>query len=127
MRFLAKVSEEKGANMGSIEDKMMACNPILEAFGNAKTIINDNSSRFGKYFRINFDNNTKKINGAEIQNYMLEKSRVIMQGDGERNYHIFFHLLNGAKGQMLHFLGLDGLKPSDFKYLEAGASYTLQK
>lgn len=68
----------------------MACNPILESFGNAKTVRNDNSSRFGKYVRIIVNSETRKIKGAAINNYLLEKSRVVALGKEERNYHIFY-------------------------------------
>ena len=79
----------------SIEDRILNCNPILEAFGNAKTIRNDNSSRFGKYVRILVETRSRKIVGASVSNYLLEKSRVTTQGLGERNYHIFYQLLSG--------------------------------
>lgn len=59
-----------------IEDKILSCNPLLEAFGNAKTFRNDNSSRFGKYTILYLDKNTKKVKGASIENYLLEKSRI---------------------------------------------------
>ncbi|KAL4429083.1 hypothetical protein ABPG74_022169 [Tetrahymena malaccensis] len=81
----------------SIEERILRCNPILEAFGNAKTVRNDNSSRFGKYVRIWIGKHDKRIKGASITNYLLEKSRVTLLSQGERNYHIFYHFLQGLE------------------------------
>lgn len=80
----------------SIEVKILNCNPILEAFGNSKTKKNNNSSRFGKYVRMKVDKSVRKIKGAEIVNYLLEKSRIIQQGLQERNFHVFYHMLEGS-------------------------------
>nr|WEL12769.1 myosin class II [Halisarca dujardinii] len=80
---------------GELEAQLLQANPILEAFGNAKTIKNDNSSRFGKFIRINFDN-SGHIVGASIDTYLLEKSRAVHQSVDERTFHIFYQMLNGC-------------------------------
>merc|ERR1711981_273462 len=77
----------------SLEDQIVAANPAMEAFGNAKTTRNDNSSRFGKFIRVHFSPNGKLASG-DIETYLLEKSRVTFQLEGERNYHIFYQLLS---------------------------------
>ncbi|PJF18392.1 hypothetical protein PSACC_01809, partial [Paramicrosporidium saccamoebae] len=98
----------------TVEDRVLATNPILEAFGNAKTIRNDNSSRFGKYVQILF-NETNLISGAAIKTYLLEKTRVVVQAEDERNFHIFYQLLAGCPEAERSELGLT--KWSDFHYL----------
>lgn len=91
----------------------MSCNPILEAFGNAKTIRNDNSSRFGKLVLLMVDKSSKRIKGALITNYLLEKCRVISQSQSERNYHIFYFLFKSGNKDLLEELGLGEMKNYD--------------
>ena len=98
MKFIAFYFGKKGEDgkkEESLEDKILACNPVLEAFGNAKTVRNDNSSRFGKYIKIFVKIATKTIVGAYMETYLLEKSRVVSLAPGERNYHIFYQVLVG--------------------------------
>ena len=98
MKFIAYYFGKKspeGIKEENLEDKILACNPVLEAFGNAKTVRNDNSSRFGKYIKIFIKIATKQIVGAYMETYLLEKSRVVFLAPGERSYHIFYHVLIG--------------------------------
>ena len=98
MKFIAYYFGKKGEDgkkEESLEDKILACNPVLEAFGNAKTVRNDNSSRFGKYIKIFIKVETQQIVGAYMETYLLEKSRVVSLAPGERNYHIFYQILVG--------------------------------
>ncbi|KAM9391983.1 unconventional myosin-Ih [Pholidichthys leucotaenia] len=92
--------------LNTVRDKMLMSNPVLEAFGNAKTLKNDNSSRFGKYMDIQFDIQGDAV-GGHILNYLLEKSRVVHQNHGERNFHIFYQLVEGGSDDLLHQLGLE--------------------
>ncbi len=102
MKYLAYIQHRKdvegkqGSICGSpLEEKVLSCNPLLESFGNACTLHNDNSSRFGKFIEISFSS-SGRISGARIENYLLEKTRIVSQAAGERNYHIFYQLLGAA-------------------------------
>uniref|UniRef100_A0A2I3HZX0 Myosin-11 n=1 Tax=Nomascus leucogenys TaxID=61853 RepID=A0A2I3HZX0_NOMLE len=102
---------------GELEKQLLQANPILEAFGNAKTVKNDNSSRFGKFIRINFDV-TGYIVGANIETYLLEKSRAIRQARDERTFHIFYYMIAGAKEKMKSDLLLEGF--NNYTFLSNG-------
>ncbi|XP_039229035.1 myosin heavy chain, muscle isoform X26 [Drosophila yakuba] len=91
----SKKTDETAKSKGSLEDQVVQTNPVLEAFGNAKTVRNDNSSRFGKFIRIHFGP-TGKLAGADIETYLLEKARVISQQSLERSYHIFYQIMSGS-------------------------------
>jgi myosin heavy subunit len=97
LKFLAEASKlagESGGGGSNLEVQILQASPILEAFGNAKTVRNNNSSRFGKLVSVQFDQ-VGKLQGANITNYLLEKSRLVQHGEGERNYHVFYQLLVG--------------------------------
>ncbi|XP_076298792.1 myosin heavy chain 10 isoform X5 [Lasioglossum baleicum] len=104
--------------IGELEQQLLQANPILEAFGNAKTVKNDNSSRFGKFIRINFDA-SGYIAGANIETYLLEKSRAIRQAKDERTFHIFYQLLAGASAEQKKEFILED--PKHYPFLSNGA------
>ena len=122
MQYLARITQlslperKKTGTHSSLEDRVLSSNPLLESFGNARTLRNDNSSRFGKFIQIFFDIESGTISGAMISNYLLEKTRITTQIEGERNYHIFYQLLSGADETLLGELNLEG-GSSIFKYL----------
>ncbi|XP_047718099.1 unconventional myosin-Vc isoform X1 [Prionailurus viverrinus] len=121
MRYFATVS--KSSSNAHVEDKVLASNPITEAVGNAKTTRNDNSSRFGKYTEISFDERNQII-GANMRTYLLEKSRVVFQSENERNYHIFYQLC--ASAQQSEFKHLKLGSAEEFNYTRMGGSTVIE-
>ncbi|KAM9337638.1 myosin-7-like [Symphorus nematophorus] len=118
---IAAVSGKKDASQekkGTLEDQIIQANPALEAFGNAKTIRNDNSSRFGKFIRIHFGV-SGKLSSADIETYLLEKSRVTYQLKAERDYHIFYQILSQKKPELLEMLLITN-NPYDYSYISQG-------
>uniref|UniRef100_A0A8C6LLT7 Unconventional myosin-VI n=1 Tax=Nothobranchius furzeri TaxID=105023 RepID=A0A8C6LLT7_NOTFU len=102
-----------------IDERIVEANPLLEAFGNAKTVRNNNSSRFGKFVEIHF-NDKNAVVGGFVSHYLLEKSRICMQSNEERNYHIFYRLCAGASKDLKEKLHLDS--PDNFRYLNRGCT-----
>ncbi|XP_076021602.1 myosin VIb [Genypterus blacodes] len=102
-----------------IDERIVEANPLLEAFGNAKTVRNNNSSRFGKFVEIHF-NQKNAVVGGFVSHYLLEKSRICMQSNEERNYHIFYRLCAGASEDIKKKLHLDS--PDSFRYLNRGCT-----
>ncbi|KAM5135181.1 myosin-1B isoform 2-T2 [Mantella aurantiaca] len=107
-----------GKIQGTLEDQIIQANPLLEAFGNAKTVRNDNSSRFGKFIRIHFGT-TGKLSSADIETYLLEKSRVTFQLSAERSYHIFYQIMCNKKPELIEIL-LITTNPYDFPFVSQG-------
>ncbi|KAM4553693.1 unconventional myosin-Va-like isoform 1-T1 [Fundulus diaphanus] len=117
MRYFATVSSSSGET--NVEERVLASSPIMEAFGNAKTTRNDNSSRFGKYIEIGFDDDLCII-GANMRTYLLEKSRVVFQAHEERNYHIFYQMC--ASSHLPEFKAFKLGCADDFNYTNQGQS-----
>jgi len=107
---------------GTLDEQIVAANPLLEAFGNAKTTRNNNSSRFGKFIRCHFSQ-TGKLAGADIEAYLLEKNRVTHQGSQERNYHIFYQILYAATDEELGGLCLMSREAANYGFLSKGVSH----
>ncbi|OQR90458.1 myosin-like protein [Achlya hypogyna] len=125
MRYLANISQSgKGAAGGgsSVEQCVLQSNPLLEAFGNAKTIRNDNSSRFGKFIKINYNRNGT-ISGASTSHFLLEKSRIVGCAENERNYHIFYQICSGLSADERAALFIT--KAEDYDYLNQGNCITV--
>ncbi|KAH9729015.1 Myosin-6 [Citrus sinensis] len=121
MRYLAYMGGRAAAEGRSVEKKVLESNPVLEAFGNAKTVRNNNSSRFGKFVEIQFDR-SGRISGAAIRTYLLERSRVCQVSDPERNYHCFYMLCAAPPEDIQRFkLG----NPRTFHYLNQSNCYEL--
>ncbi|XP_038825373.1 unconventional myosin-Ie-like isoform X3 [Salvelinus namaycush] len=119
MGYISRVSGG-GPKVQHIKDIILQSNPLLEAFGNAKTVRNNNSSRFGKYFEIQFSSGGEP-DGGKISNFLLEKSRVVMRNPGERSFHIFYQLIEGATGEQKSSLGITSL--DYYNYLNQSGSY----
>ncbi|XP_046314452.1 myosin-2 [Marmota monax] len=113
-----KEEATSGKMQGTLEDQIISANPLLEAFGNAKTVRNDNSSRFGKFIRIHFGT-TGKLASADIETYLLEKSRVTFQLKAERSYHIFYQITSNKKPELIEML-LITTNPYDYPFVSQG-------
>uniref|UniRef100_A0A668UWZ5 Osteoclast-stimulating factor 1 n=1 Tax=Oreochromis aureus TaxID=47969 RepID=A0A668UWZ5_OREAU len=119
MGYISKVSGG-GSKVQHVKEIILQSNPLLEAFGNAKTVRNNNSSRFGKYFEIQFSRGGEP-DGGKISNFLLEKSRVVSQNENERNFHIYYQLIEGASAQQREALGI--MTPDYYYYLNQSGTY----
>ncbi|KAJ8509566.1 hypothetical protein ON010_g18750 [Phytophthora cinnamomi] len=120
---MSKTRQQHGT---SLDHRLIEQNPILEAFGNAKTLRNYNSSRFGKFMKLQFTADGEfKLAGALVETYLLEKSRLVYQVDGERNFHIFYQLLAGASPQARKEFELT--QAEDFCYLNQSGCYIAEE
>uniref|UniRef100_A0A670JVA8 Myosin IE n=1 Tax=Podarcis muralis TaxID=64176 RepID=A0A670JVA8_PODMU len=123
MGYISKVSGG-GPKVQHVKEIILKSNPLLEAFGNAKTVRNNNSSRFGKYFEIQFSRGGEP-DGGKISNFLLEKSRVVSQNPGERSFHIYYQLLEGASAEQRENLGIT--TPDYYYYLNQSAAYKVEE
>eukprot|EP00268_Persea_americana_P016979 TRINITY_DN18094_c1_g1_i2.p1 TRINITY_DN18094_c1_g1~~TRINITY_DN18094_c1_g1_i2.p1 ORF type:complete len:302 (+),score=49.68 TRINITY_DN18094_c1_g1_i2:278-1183(+) len=119
MRYLAFMGGRSGTEGRTVEQQVLESNPVLEAFGNAKTVKNNNSSRFGKFVEIQFDK-YGKISGAAVRTYLLERSRVCQVSDPERNYHCFYMLCSAPPEDVKKYKLAD---PRTFHYLNQTNCY----
>ncbi|XP_037884641.1 myosin heavy chain 95F isoform X2 [Glossina fuscipes] len=119
-KYLLKYLCHSHDSAGPIEQKILDANPVLEAFGNAKTTRNNNSSRFGKFIEVHYDGKCQVV-GGYISHYLLEKSRICTQSAEERNYHVFYMLLAGAPQHLRDKLCLG--RPDDYRYLSGCTQY----
>ncbi|KAI1751828.1 P-loop containing nucleoside triphosphate hydrolase protein [Xylaria castorea] len=122
MQYIANVSGGESGEIKQIKDMVLATNPLLESFGNAKTLRNNNSSRFGKYLQIHFNANGEPV-GADITNYLLEKTRVVGQIVNERNFHIFYQFAKGASENYRTMFGIQ--KPETYAYLSRSKCFNV--
>ncbi|XP_067665743.1 unconventional myosin-IXb-like isoform X7 [Haliotis asinina] len=113
----------KGLHGSGVEQTILGAGPVLEAFGNAKTVHNNNSSRFGKFIQVNYKENGM-VHGAIVEKYLLEKSRIVSQAKNERNYHVFYYLLAGADKNERDSLFLS--KPEEYYYLSQSDCYSVE-
>eukprot|EP00250_Pteridium_aquilinum_P005479 c15564_g1_i1 orf=543-5159(-) len=120
MQYIAFMGGRAMTDGRTVEQQVLESNPLLEAFGNAKTVRNDNSSRFGKFVELQFDENGR-ISGAAVRTYLLERSRVVQISDPERNYHCFYQLCASAEDAEKYKLG----DPKVFHYLNQSNCYEL--
>ncbi|KAI1323431.1 P-loop containing nucleoside triphosphate hydrolase protein [Xylariaceae sp. FL0255] len=122
MQYIANVSGGESGEIQQIKDMVLATNPLLESFGNAKTLRNNNSSRFGKYLQIHFNTNGEPV-GADITNYLLEKTRVVGQITNERSFHIFYQFAKGASENYRTMFGVQ--KPETYAYLNRSKCFNV--
>lgn len=123
MQYIANVSGGTNSSIQEIKDMVLATNPLLESFGNAKTLRNNNSSRFGKYLEIQFNAQGEPV-GANINNYLLEKSRVVGQIKDERNFHIFYQFTKAASQEHRTNFGVQ--QPTTYSYTSKSKCYDVQ-
>ncbi|QIW95873.1 hypothetical protein AMS68_001391 [Peltaster fructicola] len=123
MQYIANVSGGTNSSIQEIKDMVLATNPLLESFGNAKTLRNNNSSRFGKYLEIQFNAQGEPV-GANINNYLLEKSRVVGQIRDERNFHIFYQFTKAASENYRTNYGVQ--QPTTYTYTSKSKCYDVQ-